>query len=156
MNSTIEMLEMQKFSGIASNSLSIKLFSSSAILIMLAVGFIIQKKLYIFLKNRSKRFINKIILTNFYIQNITTPILLCYFLLRLWTYNPSQYISKDGCYVISFILQYNLMIDRSTSLFINLFRYICIVHDDFLKKFDIHPKVSTSYSWNTFKTKSNF
>ena len=142
MNFTFELLQMEKFGGMDLATPGIKICCTTAILVVLALGITVQKQLYSFLKSRSKRFVDKIILLNFYIQNVTNPPLLFYLILGIWMGNPSQYISEIGCHIFSIILQYNFLLDRQTSFFINLFRYICIVHDGILKNFNIHPKVS--------------
>ena len=114
---------------------------SGVIWLILVLGLIVQIQLYSFLKTRNKRHINKIIIFNSIVQNITIPSVLCYFLFAIWVKNPSQFISNYGCHGITFVIQFTLIFDRSTSFFINLFRYICILHDTQLKKYDIHPKV---------------
>ena len=142
MNSTIEILDTQSLREILGYDLRTNLCLSTTILIILAFGTIVQKQLYSFLKTRNKRLVNKIILLNVLIQNIIYPIILCYHLLAIWVQDLSYYISDYGCFALSLILQFSGLFDRSVSFFINLFRYICIVHDDYLKKHDIHPKVS--------------
>ena len=141
MNSTIEILDTQSLREILGYDLRTNLCLSTTILIILAFGTIVQKQLYSFLKTRNKRHVNKIIIFNFIVQNITIPIVLCYFLFGVWIRNPSQYISDYGCHGISLVTHFMFIFDRSTSFFINLFRYICILHDTQLKKYDIHPKV---------------
>ena len=118
---------------------------STAILITLALGATVQRQLYSFLKTRNKRLVNKIILSNVLVQNINYPIILCYILLAIWIQNLSYYISDYGCYGFSIILKFSGLFDRSVSFFINLSRYICIVHDETLKKHNVHPKVSLLY-----------
>ena len=142
MNSTIEILHTQSLREILGYDLRTNLCLSTTILIILAFGTIVQKQLYSFLKTRNKRLVNKIILLNVLIQNIIYPIILCYHLLAIWVQDLSYYISDYGCFALSLILQFSGLFDRSVSFFINLFRYICIVHDEYLKKYDIHPKVS--------------
>ena len=135
----IEIVKMET-SG-SSKRLGSQIIMSGAILFILGLGLMIQKQLDLFLKYRKKRHINKIIIFNSIVQNITIPIVLCYFLFALWVKNPSQFISDYGCHGITFVTLFTLIFDRSTSLSINLFRYICILHDNQLKKYDIHPKV---------------
>ena len=142
MNSTIEILHMQTLREIFGFDLKTTLCISTAIVIILALGTTIQKQLYSFLKTKNKRLVNRIILPNVLLQNITYPIILCYILLAIWVQDPRYYISDYGCYGFSIILQFSGLFDRSVSFFVNLFRYICIVHDESLKKYDIHPKVS--------------
>ena len=124
-----------------SRNLGAQIILSVGILFILGLGLMIQKQLDLFLKYRKKRHINKTIIFNAIVQNITIPIVLCYFLFALWVKNPSQFISDYGCYGITFIAPFTLIFDRSTSFSINLFRYICILHDTQLKKYNIHPKV---------------
>ena len=140
MNFTAIRIVKMKTSGVSRN-LGGQIMVSVAILFILTLGLMVQKQLYSFLKTRNKRHVNKIIIFNFIVQNITIPIVLCYFLFRVWISNPSQYISDYGCHGISLVTQFMFIFDRSTSFFINLFRYICILHDTQLKKYDIHPKV---------------
>ena len=124
-----------------SRNLGVQIILSVAILFILGLGLMIQKQLDLFLKYRKKRHINKIIIFNSIVQNITIPIVLCYFLFSLWVKKPSQFISDYGCHGISFVTIFTIIFDRSTSLSINLFRYICILHDAQLNKYNIHPKV---------------
>ena len=127
--------------GSRTSNLGGQIVLSAVILFILALGLMVQNQLYSFLKTRNRRHVNKIIIFNFIIQNITIPIILCYFFFAIWIRNPSQYISDYGCYGIGFVTEFMFIFDRSTSFFINLFRYICILHDAQLKKYDIHPKV---------------
>ena len=142
MNSTIEIIHMQPLWEIHGYDLKTNLCMSTAILIILALGTTIQKQLYLFLKTRKKRLVNRIIMPNVLVQNITYPIILCYIFLAIWVQNLSYYISDYGCYGFHIILLFSCLFDRSVSFFINLFRYICILHDESLKKYNIHPKVS--------------
>ena len=141
MNSTIEIIHMQTLREILGYGLQTNLCISTAILITLALGATVQRQLYSFLKTRNKRHINRIIIFNSVVQNITSPIVLCYFLIATWIKNPSQFISDYGCHGINFVAGFSLIFDRSTSISINLYRYICILHDTQLKMYNIHPKV---------------
>ena len=145
MNFTIETIEIEPF-GFLSRLLSVKISWSVAILIILALGISVQNKLYSFLKSRDERPVNKIIFSNVNVQNITSPILLIYFLATIWTEDLSYYISDYGCYGIHLMFLFNIILDRSMSSSVNFFRYICIVHDDILQKHNIHPKASKNFS----------
>ena len=136
----IEIVKMKTL-GFAERTLDVQIIMSVAILFILGLGLMVQKQLYSFLKTRNKRHVNRIIIFNYIVQNITIPIILSYFLFGVWIKNPSQYISDYGCHGISLLTQFALIFDRSTSFSINLFRYICILHDAQLKKYDIYPKV---------------
>ena len=136
----IEIVKMETL-GFLARTLDEQIILSVAILFILGLGLMVQKQLYSFLKTRNKRHVNRIIIFNYIVQNITIPTILSYFLFGVWIKNPSQYISDYGCYGIGFVTEFMFIFDRSTSFFINLFRYICILHDAQLKKYDIHPKV---------------
>ena len=147
----IEIVKMKTL-GFAERALDVQIIMSVAILFILSLGLMVQKQLYSFLKTRNKRHVNRIIIFNYMVQNITIPIILCYFLFGVWIKNPSQYISDYGCHGISLLTQFTLIFDRSTSFSINLFRYICILHDAQLNKYAIHPKVKYNFGvglWTT-------
>ena len=140
----IEIIKMENMSmeilGV-SRTLGAQIILFVGILFILSLGLLVQKQLYSFLRTRNKRHINRIIIFNSVVQNITIPIVLCYFLIAIWIKNPSHFISDYGCYGITFVAQFSLIFDRSTSFSINLYRYICILHDTQLKMYNIHPKV---------------
>ena len=112
MNSTIEIIHMQTLREILGYGLQTNLCISTAILITLALGATVQRQLYSFLKTRNKRLVNKIILSNVLVQNITYPIILCNILLTIWIQNLSYYISDYGCYGFSIILKFSGLFDR--------------------------------------------
>ena len=141
MNFTAIEIEEMETLGFLARTLDEQIIISLAILFILGLGLMVQKQLYSFLKTRNKRHVNKIIFFYYIVQNITFPIILLYFLFGIWIKNPSQYIGDYGCHGINLLTQFTLIFDRSTSFSINLFRYICILHDAQLNKYDIHPKV---------------
>ena len=139
-NSTLEFDQMEPFLKLNFQS---KIGLSSFILLILGSGMTIQIQLTSFLKSKSNRLVNKLIYLNLISQNILTPPVLCFMLFSLWFENPSEIISGHGCSGMFYMLSFGLILDRAHSFFINMFRYICIVQDEFLKKFNIQPKVST-------------
>ena len=141
MYSTLELNEMEPFMKLNFPS---KIGLTIFVLLILGFGTVVQKQLISFLKSRSKRLVNKIIYLNLIQQNIMTLPTLFYMLFSLWIENPGEYISSYGCYGMFYIMSFGVILDRVHSFFINMFRYICIVQDEFLKKFCIQPKVSHS------------
>ena len=139
-NSTLEFNQMEPFLKLNFQS---KIGLSSFILLILGSGMAIQIQLISFLKSKSNRLVNKLIYLNLISQNILTPPMLCFKLFSLWIENLSEIISGNGCYAMFYIISFGVILDRAHSFFINLFRYICIVQDEFLKKFNIQAKVST-------------
>ena len=111
-------------------------------LLILGFGIVVQKQLISFLQSRSKRLVNKLIYLNLIQLNVITPLILCYMLFSFWIENPGEYISSYGCYAMFYIMSFGVILDRAHSFFTNMFRYICIVQDELLKKFCIQPKVS--------------
>ena len=143
----IEIVKMETL-GFLARTLDEQIILSVAILFILGLGLMVQKQLYSFLKSRSKRHVNRIIISNYIITNIVIPIILLYFVFGIWIKNPSQYIGDYGCHGISLLTQFILIFDRSTSFSINMFRYICILHDAQLNKYKIHPKVKYTHNNN--------
>ena len=140
MNFSIELYEMEPF---MKHDFQSQIVLSIVISFILVLGIIVQKKLISFFWSKSRRWVDKIIYANLISQNILTPLILGYFLFAVWNQYPGQYIGKYGCFGIYYLLIFNSIMERSHSFFINLFRYICIVHGDILKKFSIQPKVSS-------------
>ena len=85
---------------------------------------------------------NKIIYINLILKNMLVPPVILYFSLYIWTHDTSQFIGGVGCYVAMFWFNICFSLDRSHSFFTNMFRYICIVPNERLKKYNIQPKVS--------------
>ena len=141
MNSTLELIDMEPFWKL---EFSTKIGFSIFIFLIQGFGMIVQRQLILFLKCNQKRFVNQIIYNNLILQNIFYPPLLFITLFDLWECNLDQYIGLWGCYGYGviyaglFIVNY----DRAHSLFINLFRYICIVKEESLRENQILPKVS--------------
>ena len=148
MNSTLELYEMNPFWTLDFHS---QMGFSIFIFVILGFGVIIQKQLISFLKYKSNRPVNKIIYKNLIFQNLFIPPQLCYCLIMIWIHNPSRYISKYGCYGFLYAGHFIVHHERAHSLFVNLFRYICIVKQEDLQKNNIQPKVGHSYSNFIFK-----
>ena len=140
MNSTFELHHMEK---LFEHDYQIKIGLSIVIFLILGFGIVTQKQLISFLKSKNKRLMNKIIYVNLILKNILVPPIIFFSILAIWIHNKSQFIGgKYGCYVIMFAINICISIDRSHSFFTNMFRYICIVQDEKLKKYNIQPKVS--------------
>ena len=87
--------------------------------------------------------INQIIYKNLILQNIFYPPLLLYHLFDIWDYNTGQLIGELGCSLCIYAGVFIINHDRAHSLFINLFRYICIVKEESIRENHILPKVSS-------------
>ena len=139
MNSTIELIHMEPFWNL---DFPIKIGFSIFIVLILGFGIIVQRQLISFLKCNQKRFVNQIIYTNLILQNIFYPPQLCYHLLDIWGFSLGQYVGFLGVYGLIYTGLFIVNYDRAHSLFINFFRYICIVREESLRENHILPKVS--------------
>ena len=82
----------------------------------------------------------------FELKVLTTILLPFYFITasaRNFVYPLKNYTGELYCYVYEYSLLYGLVVYQHLSLFINLFRYICIVHGNTLMSHGISMKVST-------------
>ena len=113
------------------------------VLFVLGVGLFVQKQIYLFLKTKNERLVNKIIFSQLIVSNICFPIWLIQIVLLICINDLSQYITDCGCYIVNYLLNFNVTFMFAHSFYTNLFRYICIVHDDDLIIFGISPKVRT-------------
>ena len=138
MNSTIELIHMEPFWNL---EFSTKIGFSIFIVLILGFGIIVQRQLISFLKCNQKRFVNQIIYSNLILQNIFYPPLLCYNFILIWEFNMGH-VGFLGAYVCIYAGLFIINYDRAHSLFINFFRYICIVKEESLRENHILPKVS--------------
>ena len=74
-----------------------------------------------------------------------------YLSLVYWIYPLNDYVGDTGCYLIIYVRDIGNFIIQLHSFFVAAFRYVCLFHDNFLKKFNLSPKVS-----NNFKNKEHF
>ena len=139
MNFTIEITHTEKVWTFEFPS---KIGFSIFVFFILGFGIIVQKKLITFLRYMKKRPINQIIYKNLILQNLFYPPLLVYALFDIWDYKLGHLVGESGCLLYIFAGLFIIHHDRTHSLFINLFRYICIVKEESMRENDILPKVS--------------
>ena len=139
MNFTIEINHIEK---VWTFKLPSKIGFSIFVFLILGFGIIVQRKVITFLQYMKKRPINQIIYKNLILQNIFYPPLLLYSLFEIWDYNPGQLIGELGCSLCIYAAVFIINHDRAHSLFINLFRFICIVKEESIREIHILPKVS--------------
>ena len=139
MNSTIKLIQMETFWNL---EFPTKIGFSIFIVLILGFGIIVQRQLISFLKCNQKRFVNQIIYSNLILQNIFYPPQLCYYFIDIWGFNMGQHVGFLGVYGLIYAGVFIVHYDRAHSLFINFFRYICIVKEESLRENHILPKVS--------------
>ena len=119
-----------------------KIGFSIFIFCILGFGIIVQKQLITFLRYMKNRPVNQIIYKNLVLQNLFYPLLLVYSLFDIWDNKPGHLIGELGCVFCMYAGLFIVNHDRAHSLFINLFRYICIVKEESMRESQILPKVS--------------
>ena len=119
------------------------------IFLTLELGIIVQKKVISFLKYKKKRPVNQIIYKNLILQNAFIPPYLCFTLAMTWNLYPGRYIGEFVCYGFFSIGGFIVYHGRSQSLFLNIFRYLCIVKEETLRTNEVLPKVSDNTTQKT-------
>ena len=95
------------------------------------------------LKRQNGRFVDQIISCHISINGIVLPISICFLCGLQWMKDLSYFISKKGCYVGPFIVNFTGNYFCCHSFFISLFRYICILHPEKTFRLGLNaPKVS--------------
>ena len=95
------------------------------------------------LKRQNGRFVDQIISCQISINGIVLPISICFLCGLQWMTDLSYFISKKGCYVGPFIVNFTGNYLCCHSFFISIFRYICILHPEKTFRLGLNaPKVS--------------
>ena len=139
MNFTIEVHHTEKFWTL---ELPSKIGGSIFIFCILGFGIIVQKRLITFLRYMKMRPVNQIIYKNLILQNLFIPLILINTLFETWDYKLGYLIGEVGCWLYINAGLFIINHDRAHSLFINLFRYICIVKEESMRENQILPNVS--------------
>ena len=146
MNFTIQLDHVEPFWTL---DFPVKIGVSIMIFLTIELGISVQKKVISFLKYKKKRPVNQIIYKNLILQNAFIPPYLCFTLAMTWNLYPGRYIGEFVCYGFFSIGAFIVCHGRSQSLFLNIFRYLCIVKEETLRTNEVLPKVSyNTYSKN--------
>ena len=145
MNFTIQLHHVEPFMTL---DLPKKIGLSIMIFLTLSLGIIVQKQLISFLKYKKKRPVNQIIYTNLILSNTFVPPNLCFILAMTQNLYPGRYMGEFVCYGFFSIGAFIVYHDRSRSLFLNIFRYLCIVKEKTLRTNEVLPKVSNNTHQN--------
>ena len=111
-----------------------------SILITLSM-FVINKRLFKFLRRPNKRFLDQIVHFQLSVTMILDVIIFLYFNIFLWAKVPKYYVTELGCYIGTYIYTFMAPYLAIHSFFIALFRYICIIHPNRLSNLNISPEV---------------
>ena len=145
MNFTIQLCHVEPFWTLDFAS---KIGISILIFLTLGFGIAVQKQLIAFLKFKKKRPVNQIIYKNLILSNTFIPPTLCFTLAMTWNLYPGRYMGEFVCYAFYSIGAFIVYHDRSRSLFLNIFRYLCIVKEKTLRTNEVLPKVSNNTQQN--------
>ena len=65
-----------------------------------------------------------------------------YLSLVYWFYPLNEFIGDTGCYVVIYGRNIGIHIIQLHSFFLAIFRYTCLLHEEFLLRFNLTPNVS--------------
>ena len=111
-----------------------------SILILLSM-FVIQRRLFKFLRRPNKRLLDQIVDFQMSVQLIVVVLTLLFFMPLIWAKVPKDYVTELGCYIGPYMFYFTAPYTGIHSFFIAFFRYICIIHPDKLSKLNISPEV---------------
>ena len=103
--------------------------------------FVINRRLFKFLRRPNKRFLDQIVHFQLSVTMILDVITFLYFNTFLWAKVPKHYVTELGCYIGTYIYTFMAPYLAIHSFFIALFRYICIIHPNRLSNLNISPEV---------------
>ena len=105
-------------------------------------GLAVGKNIFTMLKRKSDRGINDFIKWHTMVNMMLIPVAYGYFTLTQWTKIPGKYITTVGCYATFYSLVFGTVFMNCGTFFISLYRYICVLHNGTLAKYDITNKVN--------------
>ena len=111
-----------------------------SILIIISM-FVITRRLFKFLRRPKRRFLDQIVHFQISVTIILDVLALLFFNIVIWAKVPKDYVTEFGCYIGPYIFNFLAPYAGVHSFFIAFFRYICIIHPDWLSKLNISPEV---------------
>ena len=120
----------------------IKIILSIFTLIIMISSFIVNRRLFIFLRRPNRRPLDFIVDFQYSVGIVLVFICVIFFNIIIWANVPKQYVSKLGCYAGTYIFYFLAPYANCHSFFISLFRYICILHPERLSTCGMTPKVN--------------
>ena len=122
----------------------IKIILSVLSFIILISSFVINSKLFTFLRRPNRRVLDFIVDVQYSVGIVLVFICMVFFNIIIWAKIPKQFVSKFGCYVGTYLFYFLAPYANCHSFFISLFRYICILYPGKLTKHAITPEVINS------------
>ena len=122
----------------------IKITLSTFTVIIMVLGFFINRRLFIFLRRPNRRVLDFIVDFQCSIGFLLAFINLIFFNIIIWTKVPKSYVSEFGCYLGTYLSYFLAPYTNCHSFFISFFRYVCIIHPKKLSRRAISPEVCYS------------
>ena len=69
-----------------------------------------------------------------------------YTLLALWVYPLNEFVGDLGCYMLVYARNIGLEVIQIHSFFVAIFRYMCLFHENLLRRVGLSSNVSSQYS----------
>ena len=127
-------------------------FYKGTLCALLVFGFLVHRSLHYTFGRLGSRHINDIIVPSLVALEIMCPIYFVYLMAKSMYYPLVNIIGENLCYFMAFGEMTCAMYCQYLSVLIAFFRYMCICHDDFMKKW-LSPKVSISPQWEIGRRK---
>ena len=119
----------------------IKIMLSVFTVIIVVLAFLINRRLFIFLRRPNRRLLDFIVDFQYSVGSVLVIVNLVFMNVIIWTNVPKTYISEVGCYLGTYLFYFLAPYANCHSFFISLFRYICIIHPNKLAKWAMSPEV---------------
>ena len=118
---------------------------------IIVCGLLIHQRILIFLSKQTGRCVDQMIRIQVKLNVILFPLSLAYLTGLQWTNCLKDYISYQGCYILTFLANFQINYIQCHSFAIAMFRYICILHPDKISRLGQNsPQVSTLHVlWQT-------
>ena len=121
-----------------------KIFLSTFIVVILISQYVLQRRLFMFLRRPNRRFIDRIVDFQLSVNYFVVIFCMVWYIIFIWTETTKNYVSEVGCYLGVYALHFLPAYPGLHSFSISIFRYICILHPNKLSDQDLTPEVKKS------------
>ena len=118
-----------------------KIFLSTFIVVILISQYVLQHRLFMFLRRPNRRFIDRIVDFQLSVNYFVVIFCMVFYIIFIWTETTKNYVSEVGCYLGVYAFYFLPTYAGLHSLSISIFRYICIIHPHKLSDRNLTPEV---------------
>ena len=140
-NITFRMFLFQAEQDVFEHPAQVKITISILTILILISTVIISRRLFGFLRRPNRRCLDDIVYIQQLVQFGVTMFVVSTFNIIIWRKVPKDHVTEIGCYFGTYFFYFLAPYTNIHSFFISLFRYICILHPNFLAKRNISPEV---------------